>query len=109
MMTCRKSRLFAGGSRIAYSATHLLSGDTWVVPVQGGEPRLWLPNASGLVWIDESKVLFSEIKNKALHMGIVAAEESRAGHVTSICRPLGGAWRTALIRRPTVNRYCWWR
>jgi hypothetical protein len=47
--------------------------------VLGGEPRLWLPNASGLVWIDKSKLLFSEIKDHALHMAIVTADESRAG------------------------------
>ena len=34
------------------------------MPVLGGEPRLWLPNASGLVWIDKSKLLFSEIKDQ---------------------------------------------
>ena len=40
---------------------------------------LELPNTSGLVWIDKSKLLFSEIKDNALHMAIVTAEESRAG------------------------------
>jgi serine/threonine protein kinase/Tol biopolymer transport system component len=68
------------GSRIAYTANlRGRSWDTWVVPVLGGEPRLWLPNASGLVWFGKSKLLFSEIKDKALHMAIVTAEESRAG------------------------------
>jgi Tol biopolymer transport system component len=68
------------GSRIAYTASGTARDwDTWVVPVLGGEPRLWLPNASGLVWIDKSKLLFSEIKNKVLHMALVTAEESRAG------------------------------
>ena len=66
------------GSRIAYSVAGRI-WDTWVVPVLGGEPRVWLPNASGLVWVDKSKLLFSEIKDKALHMAIVTAEESRAG------------------------------
>lgn len=66
------------GSRIAYSVVGY-PWDTWVVPVLGGEPRVWLPNASGLTWIDKSKLLFSEIKNQALHMAIVTAEESRAG------------------------------
>jgi eukaryotic-like serine/threonine-protein kinase len=66
------------GSRIAYSVVGGI-WDTWVVPVLGGEPRVWLPNASGLVWIDKSKLLFSEIKDKALHMAIVTSEESRAG------------------------------
>jgi Tol biopolymer transport system component len=66
------------GSRIAYSVISGLDWDTWVVPVLGGEPRLWLPNASGLVWFDKSKLLFSEIKDGALHMALVTAEESRA-------------------------------
>jgi WD40 repeat protein len=46
--------------------------------VLGGEPRLWLPNASGLGWINKSKLLFSEIKDQGLHMAIVTADESRA-------------------------------
>jgi hypothetical protein len=49
-----------------------------VVPVLGGEPQQWLKNASGLVWTGPHQVLFSEIK-MGLHMGIVAAEESRMG------------------------------
>jgi eukaryotic-like serine/threonine-protein kinase len=65
------------GSRIAYSVGG--PWDTWVVPVLGGEPRLWLPNASGLGWIGKSKLLFSEIKNGVLHMAIVTSDESRAG------------------------------
>ena len=66
------------GSRIAYTGVSPGNWDTWVVPVLGGEPRLWLPNASGLVWIDKSSLLFSEIKDKVLHMASVTAEESRA-------------------------------
>jgi Tol biopolymer transport system component/tRNA A-37 threonylcarbamoyl transferase component Bud32 len=66
------------GSRIAYTVPGRI-WDTWAVPVLGGEPRLWLPNASGLVWIDKSKLLFSEIKDQYLHMAIVTADESRAG------------------------------
>jgi eukaryotic-like serine/threonine-protein kinase len=65
------------GSRIAYSVAGRI-WDTWAVPVLGGEPRLWLPNASGLGWIDKSKLLFSEIKDQRLHMAIVTADESRA-------------------------------
>ena len=38
------------GSVIAYGAPM----DIWVVPVLGGTPRLLLPNASGLSWIDEA-------------------------------------------------------
>ena len=69
------------GSRIAYtnvssSGTSTL-WDTWTVPVLGGEPTLFLPNASGLTWIADRLVLFSEIKT-GLHMGIVTSTESRA-------------------------------
>jgi serine/threonine protein kinase/Tol biopolymer transport system component len=66
------------GSRIAYTSS-ARSWDTWVVPVLGGEPRPWLPNASGLVWFGKSKLLFSEIKDQALHMALVTSDESRAG------------------------------
>ena len=67
------------GSRIAYTAVNGVAWDTWVVPVLGGEPRLWLPNAAALVWMGKSKLLFSEIKDGPLHMATVTAEESRAG------------------------------
>ena len=69
------------GSRIAYTTVNLETHawDTWVVPVLGGEPRLWLPNASGLVWIDKTKLLFSEVKDEASHMAAVTADESRTG------------------------------
>jgi serine/threonine protein kinase len=67
------------GSRIAYSVLdEKYNYDTWVVPVLGGEPRLWLPNSSGLAWIDKSRLLFSEIKT-GIHLAAVTAEESRAG------------------------------
>jgi hypothetical protein len=61
------------GSRIAYT----VPWDTWEVPVLGGEPRLWLPNASGLTWIEDRRVLFSEVRT-GLHMGLTAATEDRA-------------------------------
>jgi Tol biopolymer transport system component len=64
------------GSRIAY--TGFGDFDTWLVPTLAGEARMMLPNASGLTWIDNQHVLFSEIK-KGLHMGLVTATESRAG------------------------------
>ncbi len=63
------------GSRIAYTIPS--TWDTWVVPTLGGEPRLMLPNASGLEWIDSQHLLFSEIK-KGMHMALVSANESRA-------------------------------
>jgi Tol biopolymer transport system component len=67
-------------SQIAY--TQVISNaqyDTWMVSINGGQPHLWLPNVSGLVWLDHRRILFSEIKNGDIHMAIVTAEESRAG------------------------------
>jgi serine/threonine protein kinase/Tol biopolymer transport system component len=68
----------ADGSRIGYTALDGRFGwDTWLVPVLGGTEQLWLPNASGLTWIDPQRLLFSEIKTGE-HMAIVTATESRA-------------------------------
>jgi serine/threonine protein kinase len=68
------------GSQIAYTTVGAQNHwDTWLVPVLGGQPHLWLPNSSGLVWSSRGKILFSEIKNNDIHMAIVAADESRAG------------------------------
>lgn len=66
------------GSRIAYTVNEGGKWDSWIVPLVNGQPRLWLSNASGLVWLDKKRVLFAEIKNKDIHMAIVAAEENRA-------------------------------
>ncbi len=70
------------GSRIAYSILGTGEGpanwSTWTVPVLGGQPPAkLLPNAAGLTWIDERRVLFSEIKGTGLHMGLVTATETR--------------------------------
>jgi eukaryotic-like serine/threonine-protein kinase len=66
------------GSRIAYTVTDGGSWDTWSVPVVNGQPRLWLSNASGLVWKDPEHFLFSEIKDGDVHMAIVESRESKA-------------------------------
>jgi serine/threonine protein kinase len=69
------------GSRIAYTTVDDSNEwDTWDVPVLGGPPRKWLPNASGLVWVDKHNVLFSEKirDSRGNHMKVVAATESRA-------------------------------
>ena len=69
------------GSRIAYSSfsvsVNSLAFDTWTVPVLGGQPTRFLPNATALTWITDQRILFSEIKT-GVHMGIVTATESRA-------------------------------
>jgi Tol biopolymer transport system component len=68
------------GSRIIYAA--VMPGfkwDSWQVPVLGGAPRPFLPNASGLVWLDDQRLLYSEIMGGGIHMGIVTSTESRTG------------------------------
>jgi DNA-binding winged helix-turn-helix (wHTH) protein/Tol biopolymer transport system component len=65
------------GSRIAYTVAP--SWDTYTVSVFGGEPTLLLKNAAGLTWLDERRILFSEVTT-GLHMGVVTATESRAEH-----------------------------
>jgi len=63
------------GSGIAYRTAN--PWETWEVPVLGGEPRLLLPNASSLTWIENGKrLLFSEIK-KGMHMTVVTTDEGR--------------------------------
>lgn len=65
-------------THVAYTVlTDNLSWDTWTVPVLGGQARQWLPNASGLTWISQHRLLFSEIKT-GIHMSIVTASEGRA-------------------------------
>jgi len=61
------------GSRIAYDGTK----QVWVVPVLGGEPQPFLPNAASLTWVGAQRVMFSEIKS-GLHLAVVTAAESRA-------------------------------
>jgi eukaryotic-like serine/threonine-protein kinase len=73
------------GSRIAYSvldtSAESANWSTWTVAVLGGQaPARLLPNAAGLTWIDERRILFSEIKGSGLHMGLVTATETRQGH-----------------------------
>jgi eukaryotic-like serine/threonine-protein kinase len=75
-------------SRIAYSV--VIPWDTWEVPVLGGEPRMLLPNASSLTWIEAGKrLLFSEIKEgEGLHMVVVTTDEGR-GNSRDVYVPTG--------------------
>ena len=86
------------GSRITYSAiTQGFRWDSWHVPVLGGAPQLFLPNASGLTWIDEQRMLYSEVMS-GVHMGIVTSTEARLNHRGIYMPPLEGgmAHRSAL-------------
>ena len=67
------------GSQIAFTLTgEEWKWDTWVVPIVGGEaPRLLLPNAHELQWIDNDRVLFSEFK-RGIQVGVVVARAGRS-------------------------------
>ena len=67
------------GSRIIYTArTDGFRWDSWQVPVLNGAPQPFLPNASGLSWIDDQHLIYSEVMT-GIHMGIVTSTESRTG------------------------------
>jgi eukaryotic-like serine/threonine-protein kinase len=66
------------GLRIAYSVMAGRAWETWVVPVINGLPYRWLGNATGLVWSGPRRILFSELKDKDIHLAAVTADESRA-------------------------------
>jgi Tol biopolymer transport system component len=85
-------------SRIVYSTfTSGFRWDSWQVPVLGGAPQPFLPNASGLVWIDPRQLMYSEIMS-GIHMGIVTSTESRSEHRSIYVPPIQGgmAHRSAL-------------
>jgi DNA-binding winged helix-turn-helix (wHTH) protein len=71
------------GSRIAYTVVEnpvsQNGWDTYTVSSLGGESKLFLPNASGLTWLGQERLLFSEIQT-GVHMGIVTSREDRSEH-----------------------------
>jgi len=78
-------RFSPDGTLIAYAAGKPSAGwDTWVVPTMGGQPRLFLPNSSGLTWIEaepgQSRLLFSEMTGRGNQMAIVSSTENRGLH-----------------------------
>ena len=80
--TAKMSPIFSlDGANIAYT----VPWDTWSVPVLGGEPRAWLPNASGLTWLDADNLMFSQITS-GYHMELARSDLSRA-HVQPIYTP----------------------
>ena len=77
--------------------------DTWTVPVLGGQPVRLLPNASGLTWIGDHQVLFSEIKS-GFHMGLVTATDSRAAWREIYFPPdEHGTARYSSLTRPSIG------
>jgi len=64
-------------STIAYTTvTAKFEWDTWTVPVGGGDTRRWLQNASGLSWLRDGRLMFSE-QTGGLHMKVTTADQQR--------------------------------
>jgi DNA-binding winged helix-turn-helix (wHTH) protein/Tol biopolymer transport system component len=64
------------GSRIVYT---VFPWSTYAVSPLGGQPTLFLTNSSGVTWVDERRILFSEVNPpRSTHMGVVTAMEDRS-------------------------------
>ena len=64
-------------STIAYTTIRgAFVWDTWTVPVRGGGVGRWVENASGLVWLGDGRLLFSEL-TAGFHMQVISADEQR--------------------------------
>ena len=74
------------GSQIAYTVLEVPTFATYTVSVLGGDSHLFLSNAAGLTWLNESQLLFSEIRS-GLHMGIVTGTITR-GNFRELYFPL---------------------
>jgi Tol biopolymer transport system component len=80
------------GARITYTVSDQESRwNTWVVPVLGGQPSLFLANAEGLTWVKPGSgrpgLLFSEMTGRGQQMGIVTSTESRTQQRTVYMPP----------------------
>jgi serine/threonine protein kinase/Tol biopolymer transport system component len=64
-------------STIAYTTvTSQFAWDTWTVPVRGGNADRWVENASGLDWLRDGRLIFSE-QTGGLHMRVITADAQR--------------------------------
>src|SRR5262249_43719194 len=88
------------GARIIY--TRVQNGfkwDSWQVPVLGGFPQPFMPNASGLVWLNEQQMMYSAIM-EGVHMGIVTSGENGAGRKDIYMPPWQGSMAHRSFRSP---------
>jgi len=62
-------------ARIGYSVTPHPPNlfQTYTVSALGGEPQLLLQNSAGLTWLDNSRVMYSQVKGAGVHMGLVTS------------------------------------
>ena len=103
MMKRGSPKFSPDGARIAYAAFKPGSGwETWVVPVLGGQPRLYMTNASGLTWIEaglrQERFLYSELTGRGHQMAVVTSTQSRDRRRTVYMPPteMGMAHRSYL-------------
>ncbi len=66
------------GSRIAFTVLQAPDWATYIVPVLGGETRLFMDHAAGLSWLDQGHLLFSKIRS-GMHLGVVTGTDTREG------------------------------
>jgi DNA-binding winged helix-turn-helix (wHTH) protein len=64
------------GSEIAYTVIEGPTFSTYEVSALGGEPRLLMQNAAGLVWLDPERLLYSRAPS-GIHLGVVTATVTR--------------------------------
>ena len=65
------------GARIAYSvfpSDPAKGFQTYTISPLGGDSQLFLQNAAGLTWLDNGRLLFSQIQGKGVHMGVVTSK-----------------------------------
>ena len=106
------------GARIAYTtlAEDGRTLDTWIVPVLGGQPRLFLTNASGLTWIRERSrappvrpwSCFPNSPAGDIRCRSFPRRRAAPSTALSTCRPRP-AWPTAPISRRIGSRSSWLR
>ena len=90
------------GSRIAYTAGGY---DTWLIPVLGGGPTRWLPNASAPAWSSRKTIVFSEIIDRLAgnHRRSWPPKRAAPASATYTCRHRKARWRIARFHPPTAS------
>lgn len=64
------------GARIAYTVVPKFPNlfQTYTVSPLGGDSEFFLQNSAGLTWLDNSRVMFSQINGAGVHMGIATSK-----------------------------------
>jgi len=82
------------GSTIAYS----VGFQTWTVPIAGGKPQQWMPDAASLRWVDGNTLLFSKLAGSGAVRGMAVAtsdaSRTRESIIYTPAGPIGMAHRS---------------